>query len=104
MDRRATWRLTRWTVRSKVKSRRVADVWHKAWAFGGAIGHGTGEGITQREEEGVFVSILKMPSQVILMSGPFSQMTVTGLIVFLEKFWICIFKKEVLDPSGYEML
>lgn len=58
---------------------------------------------SQREEEGVFVSILKMPSQVIPMSGPFSQMRVTGLIVFLEKFWICIFKKEGLDPSGYEM-
>lgn len=53
MDRRATWRLTRWTVRSKVKSRRVADVWHKAWAFGGAIGHGTGEGITQRKDTGL---------------------------------------------------
>lgn len=58
---------------------------------------------SQREEEWVFVSILKMPSQVILMSGPFSQMRVTGLIVFPGKCWICIFKKEGLDPSSYEM-
>lgn len=58
---------------------------------------------SQREEERVFVSILKMPDLVILMVGPSSQLRVIGLIIFFGEFWIWIFK-EGLDPPKCQVL
>ena len=36
-------------------------------------------------------------------AGLFPQMRATGLMGFLEAFCICVFKKEGLDPSRYEV-